>query len=361
VSEWIANNEDLSRWLDANASVVLGMDTEFMRTETFFAKLALLQVNIGGAIGLIDTPAIDSPLALSQRLGDPNVLCVMHSASEDLEALMGILPNGPGALFDTQIAAGMVGLGYGLSYQKLVALLLQIDIPKAETRSDWLKRPLSDSQLEYAAQDVAYLPDLRTQLEEKLAALGRSEWLAEDCARLIARVCRTPPDNQPQRAFRNAYDWSREEQIRLRRLLLWRESAARRLDKPRPWLLDDARVMNLAAEPPADDDTLFERTKGLRALRSPQRQELLELLHAPPGSDDNDLAPIPPPLDSPQKRALTAMKNEVAAIAEKLGIPDGLLCARRHLETLVTEHVWPSALEGWRRPLLHDVLMSKLP
>lgn len=361
MSEWIATNSDLTNWLDAHSSAVVGMDTEFMRTDTFFAKLALLQINIDGAIGIVDTPAIDAPTALTTRLSDPNVLCVMHSASEDLEALVGILPKGLGALFDTQIAAAMAGLGYGLSYQKLVALLLQIDIPKAETRSDWLKRPLSASQLEYAAQDVAHLPTLHTQLAEKLATLGRSDWLIEDCRRLVARVSLAVQDTQPQRAFRNAYDWPREQQVRLRRLLLWREAAARRLDKPRPWLLDDARVMNLAADPPSDADALFERTQGLRALRSPQRQELLELLHTPSGSDDLDLAPIPPPLDSAQKRALTAMKNEVTAIAERLALPDGLLCARRHLENLVTDRVWPSALEGWRRPLLHDLLMSKLP
>src|SRR6185312_13712851 len=112
-----------------------------MRTDTFRPRLALLQVNTGGAIALLDSPRLGDHAALAQRLLDPGVTCVMHSASEDLEALADILPSGPAQLFDTQIAAAMTGLGAGLSYQKLVALLLGIDLPKAETRSDWLKRP----------------------------------------------------------------------------------------------------------------------------------------------------------------------------------------------------------------------------
>jgi len=111
--------------------------TEFMRTDTFRPKLALIQANVGGAIALLDAPAksgktrtISAPDALAARLRDPACLCVMHSASEDLEALAGIVPDGPAVLFDTQIAAAMTGLGAGLSYQKLVALLLTIDLPR---------------------------------------------------------------------------------------------------------------------------------------------------------------------------------------------------------------------------------------
>jgi ribonuclease D len=255
----------------------------------------------------------------------------------------------------------MTGLGAGLSYQKLVAALLGIDLPKAETRSDWLQRPLSAGQLEYAAQDVAYLPKLHALLAQKLDALDRSAWLAEDCRNLIARICHAVPDTQPQRGFRGAADWTCEQQALLRRLLLWREASARTLDKPRPWILADANALNLAAQPPNDSEELFERTKGLRALRSPQRKELLALLQAPLSAADLDIAPIPAPLDSTQKRAAAAMKVEIANIAAALDIPEGLLCPRRHLETLLTDRAWPAALEGWRKTLLHDVLMAKLP
>jgi len=254
----------------------------------------------------------------------------------------------------------MSGLGFGLSYQKLVALLAGVDVPKGETRSDWLLRPLSAGQLEYAAQDVVWLPKLHEILSEKLHALGRLDWLAEDCRALVERA-NTQPDPEPQRALRGAADWPLERQSVLRRLLRWRDARARTLDKPKPWILDDAHALQLASQPPRDASELFERTKGLRALRGPQRQELLELLLAPLADADLAFAPIPAPLDLEQRRAMAAMKESIVAIAGQLGLPEGLLCARRHMEALLTERAWPAALNGWRRPILHDALTAQLP
>src|SRR5438445_2833051 len=238
--DWIADTATLDAWLaSAPAHMRAGLDTEFMRTNTFSPKLALVQINIGGRTALIDAPLLGAHARLAARLGDPTNLCIMHSASEDLDALSQLLPTGPGELFDTQIAAALAGIGFGLSYQKLVATMLGVDLPKSETRSDWLQRPLSAAQLDYAAQDVVHLDELHALLAEKLDALDRGNWLREDCHRLIDRVVHAQPDAQPQLAFRGASEWPREAQMRLRRLLLWREASARTLDKPRPWLLDD--------------------------------------------------------------------------------------------------------------------------
>ena len=360
--EWIDTPAALAAWMTAHgsAAAVIGLDTEFMRTDTFRPRLALVQVNVGGSIALLDSPALGDHAALAQRLSQADAVCVMHSASEDLEALAEVLPDGPAQLFDTQIAAALAGLGAGLSYQKLVALLLGIDLPKAETRSDWLRRPLSSAQLDYAAQDVVHLSELHAQLTAKLDALGRGAWLAEDCRRLIDKVRRSEPDLQPQRAFRTASDWPRERQALLRRVLLWREASARTLDKPRSWILDDARALSFVSSPPADGNDLFERSKGLRALRSPQRHELQALLQAPLTAEESDIAPIPAPFNSAEKRLINDLRDEVALIAAKHELPEGLLCPRRHLETLVGDKAWPAALEGWRRELLFDALMGKV-
>jgi ribonuclease D len=361
VYEWIDDSPALDAWVrQRKLHAVVYLDTEFMRTNTFRSHLALLQANIDGDIALIDAPRIGTGDALAARLREPDCVCVMHSASEDLEALAGILPDGPARLFDTQIAAAMAGIGFGLSYQKLVAQMLGVDLPKAETRSDWLRRPLNAAQLEYAAQDVEHLPALYARLQGMLADLGRVAWLEEDCRRLVERVCRAQPDPEPQRALRGAAEWPVEDQALLRRVLLWREASARGLDKPRPWILDDAHALNLVASPPADANELFERSKGLRALRGPQRQELLTLLHAPLEAAELVFAPIPKPATSAEKRILAAMRDEVAAAAAKLSLPEGLLCPRRHLEILVADRKWPAALEGWRKPLLHDALMALL-
>ncbi|MFT3791766.1 MAG: HRDC domain-containing protein [Rudaea sp.] len=360
--EWMDNEAALDAWIaQSPRGGIIALDTEFTRTNTFAPILALVQIKLGNGIALLDSPRLGAHAALAARLREPAGICVMHSASEDLEALAGIVPEGPANLFDTQIAAAMAGLGFGLSYQKLVAALFGVELPKSETRSDWLQRPLSAAQLDYAAQDVAWLLQIHARLADSLKSLGRSEWLAEDCRRMVERVRRAEPDMQPQRAFRSASDWPRENQILLRRLLLWRERAARRFDKPRSWLLDDAHALALAERPPANGNELFERTKGLRALRSAQREEVLALLRAPHDDSDAAALPIPAPMTSAEKKAVAAMKDAVAAVAQKLDLPDGLLCPRRHLETFLTDRAWPAALEGWRKPLLFDALSAKLP
>lgn len=357
--QWIDTVAALDVWLASHArGGVIGMDTEFMRTNTFRARLALVQINMDGEIALLDSPKLGAHGALGARLRGSDAVTVMHSASEDLEALVDVIPDGPANLFDTQIAAAMAGLGFGLSYQKLVAALLGVDLPKAETRSDWLARPLSASQLDYAAQDVEHLPEIHRQLDEKLQALGRREWLAEDCRRLVERMCHPIVDPQPQRAFRTAAGWPTEQRAMLRRVLLWRESTARSLDKPRSWILDDAHALDFASQPPRGADELFERSKGLRALRGPQRTELLQLLQTPLQPEDLDIAAIPAPFTNAQKRAMQAMRDNVNQIAQRENIPEGLLCSRRHLEALVTDRAWPSSLEGWRKPLLFDALTA---
>jgi ribonuclease D len=357
--QWIDDVAALNAWLaPRRRDSVIGLDTEFMRTNTFRAKLALVQINVDGDVAILDSPKLDGHGDLAARLTAPDCICVLHSGSEDLEAMIDVLPHGPANLFDTQIAAGMAGLGFGLSYQKLVAALLGIDLPKAETRSDWLARPLSPAQLEYAAQDVEHLPDIHRMLDEKLAALDRREWLAEDCRRLVERVCHPVADLQPQRAFRSASEWPVKQRAMLRRILLWREANARKLDKPRSWILDDAHALEFASQPPKDPNELFERSKGLRALRGPQRAELLDLLHARLLDDELDAESIPHSFNSQQRRQLQAWRDSIVAIAQRENIPEGLLCSRRHLESFMTDGVWPAALDGWRKPLLFDTLTA---
>lgn len=356
---WIDNSAALADLLAAQAQTTIAIDTEFMRVDTFYPKLALVQVNLGGTAALIDPLALNGLDALAPRLAAAGTLAVMHSASEDLEAF-GTVGVELAALFDTQIAAALCGLGLGLSYQKLVAQLSGVDLPKAETRSDWLQRPLSPQQLEYAAQDVVHLPALHAELAARLDQLGRAQWHAEDCARLLDRVRSREGDPQPQRAIKSAADWPLEQQALLRRLLLWRDATARTADKPRPWLLDDSRAAEFVLTPPQSTEELYERGKGLRALRGALRNSLYDEIRRPLEAHELDIAPIPPMPTPKEKRALTAMKDAVNRVAAELDLPEGLLCARKHLEALLFDKVWPAALEGWRKPLLHDALLNAL-
>lgn len=360
---WIDHRDALQEWLaTVPANAALGFDTEFMRRNTFYPQLALIQLGWNGRYALVDPVAFSIGDALRPLLADGDAVTVMHSASEDLEALSPLLPHGPRQLFDTQIAAAFVGMGLGISYRALVAELTGAELDKGETRSDWLQRPLTESQRAYATLDVVYLKPVHEQLAERLAQRDRAAWHAEDCERLKQRACYREGEQQPQRTFRSASDWRPEQRALLRRILLWRDHAARTLDRPRPWLLEDAAVMSLAQQPPTSANQLEQRTRGQRALRTPQRVELLELLGRPVDADEvAATAAIPESPQGEAKKALAAMKDCVDQRATELDLPSGLLCPRKVLEEYVVTTQWPDFLEGWRRGVLEDSLARLLP
>ncbi|MCX7512247.1 ribonuclease D [Frateuria hangzhouensis] len=360
---WIDRRDTLDAWLaELPPDAALGVDTEFMRRNTFHPQLALLQLGWNGRYALVDPLAFDIGDALRPRLGEGPTVTVMHSAGEDLEALAPLLPEGPGTLFDTQIAAAFVGMGLGMSYRALVAELAGAELDKGETRSDWLQRPLTESQRLYATLDVVYLEPVHAQLAERLAERGRSAWHAEDCERLKRRANTHTGDPQPQRGFRAATDWPRAQQALLRRILVWRDRSARTLDRPRSWLLDDTLALSLAQNPPLSLAELDQRSRGQRALRSAQRAELYELLAPAPDADElAATAAIPPLVLGPAKKILSAMKDVVDRMATELDLPPGLLCPRKVLEEYVTTGEWPEFLEGWRRGVLHEPLARLLP
>lgn len=362
-ADWIDSRDTLQSWLaDVPTDAAVGLDTEFMRRNTFYPQLALLQLGWNGRHALIDPLAFDIGDALQPLLGGGPAVTIMHSASEDLETLAPLLPGGPHILFDTQIAAAFVGLGLGISYRSLVGEMAGVELDKGETRSDWMQRPLTASQTSYAALDVVYLKTIHEQLSERLQQRDRGAWHAEDCERLKARASQRAGEPQPQRAMRGAAEWTRPQQALLRRLLLWRDQTARTLDVPRPWLIDDTLALSLAQHPPANLAEVDQRSRGQRALRAHQRGELFTLLAAP--ASDQEIAAtaaIPGHPQGEAKKALTAMKVAVDARAAELDLPPGLLCPRKAIEEYVVTAEWPEFLEGWRRGVLHDALINLLP
>ena len=184
MTHWIDTPEALAAKLAGwTGQALVALDTEFIRERTFFPQLALVQLAIPGEILLVDPTVPGMDAALRPLLQDPAVTKLMHSASEDLQALQRGCGALPAPLFDTQVAAAMAGLGAGLGYQKLVEQVTGEVLDKGETRSDWLRRPLSDSQLHYAAEDVRHLHALHAFLVPTLEARGRLAWLQADADR----------------------------------------------------------------------------------------------------------------------------------------------------------------------------------
>ncbi len=360
-------------WIDSPAALQphllrpparIGLDTEFVRERTYWPQLALVQMAVDDRILLLDplTPGMADVLA--PLLTDTGVLKIMHSASEDLVAFLHACGAVPRPLFDTQIAAALTGTGAGLGYQKLVQEVTGTVLPKGETRSDWLRRPLSEAQLAYAADDVRHLFALHDHLQAGLQTLGREDWLVQDGERLLAGVERSDAGERwPHLALRSAQFLPAEAQLRLLRLLRWREAQARRSDRPRSWILDNELAVTLARTPPADRAALQALLDSTPKAPRKLGDALWQALSTP--LDDESEAPLARTAADPDKAALRRLQDAVARHSAALGLPDGVLASRRHLETLLQAdpqrpEAWPAALEGWRRPILEPLLRPLL-
>lgn|SRR5690606_6193903 len=353
---WVTDPAVLERHL-SSAPERVGLDTEFIRERTYWPQLALVQLAIGEDILLLDPLAPGITDALRPLLLDSSVTKVMHSAGEDLVAFHHACGAVPAPLFDTQLAAAFAGIGAGMGYQRLVSELLGVDLPKGQTRSDWLRRPLSPAQLEYAADDVVHLAALHGQLAERLQDGERRAWFEEDCARLVA-AAGNGEERWPHLSFRASQFLDEDSRVRLLRLLRWREQHARDRDRPRSWILDNELATDLARQPPATpqalQDTLDARPKAPRKL-GPQIWKAMQT----PLADEGQAPPAPSA--EADRRVLRQLQDAVAARSAELGLSDGLLASRRRLEQLLETGQWPDSLAGWRRRQLEPVLAPLLP
>jgi len=358
---WIEDPKELSARL-ADAPPRVGMDTEFVRERTWWPKLALVQLAVGDDILLADPLAPGIADALAPLLADTAVVKVMHSASEDLVALKRGCGVVPASLFDTQVAAALAGVGAGMGYQRLVQDITGTTLAKGETRSDWLRRPLSPAQLEYAADDVVHLAALHAELEARLQALDRLDWLAEDCARMVAGARDDALERWPHLGMRAAQYMDAGSQARLLRLLRWRDAYARDHDRPRGWIIDNDLAANLARHPPPDRDALQRQLES--TPKAPRNLgDAIWTAMQTPLADETDAPQVRN--DERDKTLLRSLQGAVSELAGELGVAEGVLASKRWLQSLLDrrargEDSWPAALAGWRRPLLEPRLAPLL-
>ncbi|PJK05048.1 ribonuclease D [Lysobacteraceae bacterium NML95-0200] len=358
MNHWINTPEQLQQYLTPKPARV-GLDTEFVRERTWWPVLALVQIAIGDEVLLVDMLAPGMKAALAALLRDEDILKIMHSPSEDLVALGHDCNALPTPMFDTQAAAALCGEGAGLGYQKLVQQLLDITLAKGEQRSDWLRRPLSAAQLEYAADDVRHLFALHDILDARLEALGRSHWLQEDSQRCLENAADERPERWPHRGIRPAQDFPAQAQTRLLRLMRWREATARERDLPKNWVIDQPLALRLAERPPASFNDLQEILEKIPKSPRKLARELWQALTTPL-ADEADMPPVKHDQDIDKKR-LRQLQQAVLEVAQAHHLPEGLLASRRHLEALMESWPqWPAALHGWRQELLQTQLPSIL-
>ncbi|MGO1002707.1 ribonuclease D [Lysobacter sp. CA196] len=342
----------------------IGLDTEFIRERTYWPQLALVQIAIESADGDEPTILLVDPLrpgiaeALAPILADEAILKIVHSPSEDLVAFKHACGVVPKPLFDTQQAAALAGIGSGLGYQKLVEQLTGVALAKGETRSDWMRRPLSPSQLEYAADDVRHLFAMLDALDGLLAPLGRRAWLDEDAARTVHNAENEAPERWPHLSMRSAQFLDAPAQRRLVRLLRWRDAYARDSDRPRSWILDNELAVSIARQVPADRDALQRQLDAHPKAPRKLGDAIWTALSTPLA--DEDQTPDAGVAETRDKQRLRQLQEAVATRSAALGLPDGVLASRRWLEALLDHGDWPDALSGWRRAALEPDLAPLL-
>lgn len=348
----------------------LAMDTEFMRTNTFYPLLGLIQLADRQASYLIDPLPFADKEALQQFLAGPEHTFVLHSCSEDLNLFYTALGITPAKIFDTQIAAAFLGLGFSLSYQALVHDLLGIDIPKDETRSDWLKRPLSETQRIYAATDVLHLLELRDLLEDRLRNKGVYDWFEQECQDLLNVSRQAELSTNWQFSYtniNNAWRLSDTGLHYLQRLCVWREQEARRRNKPRSWIAKDSDLLQIASSMSGQGKPSL---AGLQAENGIDKQlitrygsDLIRLLLSPSSDAETiDRTMLNNPLTADSRNKLKACQRVVQQIATEHTIAPELLGRKKVILELVRKFEqegvieWPAIVSDWRRGLLEPAL-----
>lgn len=328
----------------------IALDTEFVWQRTYYAKLGLVQAALSPdfdparlpsappavlpfpartpehrAVRLLD-PLHCDPAPVAAVLRDPTVVKILHDAGQDLQHLARWCGAFPVSVFDTRIAAGFCGMLSTVSLRQLLKDVAGVELAKTETRTDWLRRPLSPEQLDYAADDVALLGRVREWLLAKATELGTCDWMLEEMRALddparyaegrVADAWRRV--KVPVRAFRTA-----RQLVRLRELASWREETARSRDLPRSWVVEDKVLVDAALNPPANPDAISKQDLPRAFVRA--FFETLEVAETLPEEDLPELGDTATPA---VRDAATGLLKVLSEVAARIHIDPALLGSR---------------------------------
>ncbi len=337
---------------EASRHSAVAIDTEFMRRNTFYPQVALLQLCFDDKAWLIDPLAITEIGLLVDFLVNPDIVKVLHSASEDLEVFQHWLGVVPTPLFDTQKAAALLGRGFGMGYRTLVEDICGVELDKGETRSDWLKRPLTASQCNYAGQDVTYLLTLWHTLSAECEQAGKTQWVlsdGDDAASTLASNA-----GQYYKKIKSAWKLDERQLASLIAISDWREYTARHKDKPRSWIIDDKACFELAETAPQNWEALKACADVPSSSARRYGEELIALLAGQSAAAKDTLPErLPGPLSSEQRNLLKRVKAEARRIAGTLAVVPEAILPSKDYELLIREaqgEVFdlPTHWGGWR-------------
>ncbi|MDQ2069579.1 ribonuclease D [Natronospira bacteriovora] len=328
----------------------LAVDTEFIREETYWPELCLIQVAAADRIACIDPLALDAEAMqpLRELMLDPSRIKVFHAARQDLEVFHHEWGALPGPVFDTQIAASMLGHGDQIGYANLVQALCAVELAKGHTRTDWRARPLPAEAVEYAADDVRYLGPVFQQLHTALEKGGRLEWLREEFDALLDEGLYRPDPEGAWKRVKGHRKLRPNQLAILASLARWREEEALARNRPRRWILKDQALVDLARRPPATVQDMEDmRDIPPRVL---QKHGEAIVRHAQAGKEATppSMAATPDRLDAHQEAQVDALMALLRARCAEHDMSPAQVATRKQLESLVRGETELPLLRGWR-------------
>ena len=340
----------------------LTLDTEFLREKTYRPRLCLLQVANPDVVACIDPLALPTLDPLLDVLFDNSITKVLHAAHQDLEIFFEMRGDVPGPIFDTQIAATLLGQGEQVGYGALVKEVVGVQLEKAHARADWCQRPLDEAQLSYAADDVRYLRAVYLEQLKRLQELGREVWLAEDFTEMgdPARY-RNPPQEAWQR-LKGANRLRGVQLAVLQQLAAWREEQAQRSNRPRRWILKDDILLDLARHMPKDSKAML-RIRGLEEGTVKRHgSALLDAINRGKTLPKEQWPSVKkgPRLPAEQEALVDVMMALLRERCREQAISPAAVAGRRELEKLIMGQRDIPLLHGWRAAVAGQSLLALL-
>ena len=361
---YIATQENLAAFVErARSSSVLAIDTEFLREKTYYAKLCLLQMATDDEVVIVDPFEMDDLSVLAPLLTDERIVKLFHAAGQDLEIILcevGVLPR---PVFDTQIAAALLGHTQQIGYAALVHAECGVSLKKIDSFTDWSRRPLSASQRDYAADDVVYLPRLYAGMRAALEEKGRLHWLDHDFEELSDPARYEANERERFRRLKRVSQLSRRQLSAAREVAAWRELEAQRRDVPRKWVVTDEQIVEACKREARTIDELF-MVRGLSdRLSTKDARAVVSLissaLSAPPDTwpELDRCGKSEPNVDA----ELDLMSALVRLRAKENGIAFPTLASHDDLARVARGYrEGVDLLRGWRRAIVGEELLELL-
>ncbi|UIJ77097.1 ribonuclease D [Acinetobacter sp. SH20PTE14] len=363
--QFIQNQPDLNCVLNLmDQSSIYGLDTEFIKVDTLWPKLGLFQINVQNQVYLLDGTTLDLTQFWQKLFAAQQN--VFHACSEDIDLIYHYaqhksLEN----VFDTQVGMSFLGHGLQVSYQNALKTMLDVDIDKDQTRSDWLARPLSAEQLNYAANDVHYLMNLSHTIQNELAAKSLLNCVLEDCKNLTHEIGTETPIHLLYHDVGN-YRHSRRQLMQIQQLAVWREQMVKALNQPRSFILKNSTIIDMVEKNPKNNFQLS-AVKDIRPnIVREHGKIILDLLKFLPEQAEWPLRMARPIRHSSQdigSRVDTVIQRAV----QETSVPKEVLMRKKWLNALYQHVVFhndeqdlPSYLLGWRYDLLTKPLIEVL-